>query len=606
MKDPALDHDHGNGFSTYRRLLGYAARQWPIAVAGITGMIFDAAVATAFAALIKPMLDEQFIQRNAVTIFWMPLLMIGLFLVRGIATYVSDYSMARIGRGVVHTLRGEVFARYLQLPNNYFDREPVGQMIARLTYTVEQVAQASTDAVKVIVLDSLTVIGCVSWMLYLSAMLTLTLLVMVPLIGLVVYLVGRRYRRISHRIQGSMGSVTGIVEESISGQREIKVYGAQTEANTRFAEVNERNRILNLKVAATNALSTSLVQLVAASSLAAIIFFATRPSMLQHMTPGTFMSLISAMLVILPSLKRLTTVQALMQRGVAAGQDLFQILDHLPESDGGTQVNVRSHGDIVLRGIELYYPRASTAALQGVDLHCAPGTVTAVVGRSGSGKSSLISLIPRFYEPTAGEVLLDGRVLTDYSLHSLRAQIALVSQSVMLFNDSIARNIAYGALRGASEADIVAAAEAANAMEFIRRLPQGIHSPVGERGALLSGGQRQRIAIARAILKNAPILILDEATSALDSESERLIQDALNRMMRERTTLVIAHRLSTVEHADQVIVLDGGRIVERGTHHELLALNQHYAALYRMQFRDGVIAATSIIAGNLDASEKLT
>ncbi|QBB70392.1 lipid A export permease/ATP-binding protein MsbA [Pseudolysobacter antarcticus] len=586
MTDPSSAHVHASGIATYRRLLGYAAFYKGIACAGILGMVFDAAVQATFAYSIKPMLDDLFMHPNPAIIFWMPLILITLFLVRGIATYTSDYSMARIGRGVVHNLRSQVFKRYLELPVAYFDREPAGQLIARLTYTVEQVAQATTDAVKVMVLDTLTIIGLIIVMLYQSTSLTLALFFMMPLIGAIVFFVGRRYRRISHRIQTSVGSVTGIVEEAVTGQREIKIYGAQDSEQTRFADVNERNRGLNLKVASTNALSTALVQLVAASALAAIIFFATRASMVGRMTPGTFMSLITAMLALLPSLKRLTTVQALMQRGVAAGQNLFEILDTPAESDSGAVVLTRSRGEIELRDVGLRYPRAPTPSLHNIDLHCAPGTVTALVGRSGSGKSSLVSLISRFYEPTSGEVLLDGRALAEYDLRGLRAQIALVSQSVVLFNDSIARNIAYGALSGASEAEIVAAAEAANAMEFIRRLPQGIHSPVGERGALLSGGQRQRIAIARAILKNAPILILDEATSALDSESERLIQDALNRMMRERTTVVIAHRLSTVEHADQVVVLDGGRIVERGTHRELLALNQQYAALHRMQFRD--------------------
>ena len=586
MTDPSSVHVDASGMATYRRLLGYAAQYKGIAFAGILGMVFDAAVQATFAYSIKPMLDDLFMHPNPTIIFWMPVILIALFVVRGIATYTSDYSMARIGRGVVHNLRSQVFKRYLELPVAYFDREPAGQLIARLTYTVEQVAQATTDAVKVMVLDTLTIIGLIIVMLYQSTSLTLALFFMMPLIGAIVFFVGRRYRRISHRIQTSVGSVTGIVEEAVTGQREIKIYGAQDSEQTRFADVNERNRGLNLKVASTNALSTALVQLVAASALAAIIFFATRASMVGSMTPGTFMSLITAMLALLPSLKRLTTVQALMQRGVAAGQNLFEILDTPAELDTGRVTLVRSRGEIELRNVGLHYPRAPTPSLHNIDLHCAPGTVTALVGRSGSGKSSLVSLISRFYEPTSGEVLLDGLTLAQYDLPSLRAQIALVSQSVVLFNDSIARNIAYGALRDASEADIVAAAEAANAMEFIRRLPQGIHSPVGERGALLSGGQRQRIAIARAILKNAPILILDEATSALDSESERLIQDALNRMMRERTTVVIAHRLSTVEHADQVIVLDGGNIVERGTHQQLLALNRHYAALYQMQFRD--------------------
>jgi subfamily B ATP-binding cassette protein MsbA len=402
----------------------------------------------------------------------------------------------------------------------------------------------------------------------------------------VVWIVGRRYRRISHRIQDSVGAVTGIVDEAVGGQREVKVYQGAAAERARFGVVNESNLRLNLKVASTNALSTSLVQLVAASALAAVIYFATRPAMLGHMSPGTFMSLITAMLLMLPSLKRLTTVQALMQRGVAAAQDLFVIVDLPGERDAGKYTMEHCRGELELRDVVLQYEGQAIPALRGISLRCASGSVTALVGRSGSGKSSLASLIPRFYEPTAGQVLLDGRALDDYSLDSLRRQIAWVGQQVVIFDDSIGHNIAYGVLAGASREAIIDAARAANALEFIDALPDGLDSRTGEGGALLSGGQRQRLAIARALLKNAPILILDEATSALDSESERLIQDALAHLLRDRTVLVIAHRLSTVEHADQIVVLDDGRIVEVGNHADLLARDGHYAALHKMQFRD--------------------
>ena len=575
-----------SGFSTYRRLLGYAARYRWWALAGIFGMVFDAAVAAVFTAMIRPMLDDLFISRSATAIFWMPFIIVGLFVVRGVATYVADYGLARIGRDVVETLRGEVFSRYLVLPTSHFDREASGQMISRLTYTVEQVAQASTNAVKVMILDSLTVLGLLGVMLYQSAHLTLMLFVMAPLIAAVAAVVGRRYRRISGKIQHSVGSVTGIVDEAVGGQREVKVYLGQAAERARFAEVNEQNRTLNLKIASTNAMSTSIVQIVAACALALVIYFATRPSMLQTMSPGTFMSLITAMLMMLPSLKRLTTVQAMMQRGVAAAEDLFKVIDTPAEVDGGSHEAERCRGEIELRDVVLRYPGQNASALDGISLHCPPGTVTALVGRSGSGKSTLASLIPRFYEPDSGSILLDGQPLDAWRLENLRSQIAWVGQQIVLFNDTIARNIAYGALAGASREAIEEAARAANAMEFISQLGGGLDSQVGEGGALLSGGQRQRIAIARALLKDAPLLILDEATSALDTESERLIQDALKRLLRNRTVIVIAHRLSTIEHADQIVVLDAGRIVERGTHRELLDRNGHYAALHRVQFRD--------------------
>jgi ATP-binding cassette, subfamily B, bacterial MsbA len=576
----------GGALATYRRLLGHARRYWAFAVMAVIGMMFDAAATGLFTWLLKPMLNNLFVTRDSVSITWMPVLLVGLFVLRGVATYLGDYGMARVGRSVVRDLRDQVFGHYQRLPAAYFDREPAGKVISRVIYSAEQVAHASAEAVKVMVLDSLTIAACLTVMILQSASLTLYLFVMVPLTALVWQFVGKRYRRVNKRIQGSMGDVTGRVEEAVEGNREVRLYGAQAREAERFSAATAQALALNLKIAATNAFSTSAIQIVAASALAAIIWRATRPDLLDTMTPGSFMSLVGAMLVILPSLKRLTTVQAVVQRGVAAADELFEVLDTPAETDSGGVPLQRSRGEIEFEGVRLQYGGSEATALEGVTLRCPPGSVTALVGRSGSGKSSLVSLLPRFYEPSGGRVRLDGVALADYRLADLRAQIALVSQRVVLFNGTIAENIAYGTLADLPEARIVAAAEAANAMEFIRKLPQGIHSPVGERGALLSGGQRQRIAIARALLKDAPILILDEATSALDSESERLIQDALGRLMRDRTTLVIAHRLSTVEHADQIAVMDAGRIVELGGHAELLARGGLYAALHRLQFRD--------------------
>ena len=575
-----------SGWHAYRRLLTYSARYWPLAVIAAIGMVFDAACGAAFTWTIKPMLDELFVRKDPGTIFWMPILIIVLFLVRGIATFTADFSMARIARGVVQTLRDQVFRKYLTLPAAYFVREPSSTQISRMAYTVEQVANASTDALKIMVLDGLMIVGQVGVMLYNSARLTLALFVLAPLVAGVVYAVGRRYRRISHRIQDSVSSITGMVDEVVAGQREVKVYGGRDYEAGRFAATNDSIRHLNLKIASTNALATALVQLVAAGALALVIFLATRPGTLKQMSPGSFMSLITAMLVMLPSLKRLTTVQSNMQRGVVAAGDIFAVIDAPAECDTGSVRVERCRGDLEFRGVSFAYPGAPVPALHSIDLHCPPGTVTALVGRSGSGKSTLASLLPRFYEPSSGTVLLDGRPLNDYALANLRAQIAWVGQQVVIFDDTVARNIAYGELARAPREAIIDAARAANALDFIDALPQGLDSRVGESGALLSGGQRQRVAIARALLKDAPVLILDEATSALDSETESLIQDALKRLLRERTVLVIAHRLSTVEHADNIVVLDDGRIIETGTHAQLLARGGHYAALYRMQFRD--------------------
>jgi subfamily B ATP-binding cassette protein MsbA len=584
----AAADSRGSFLQTYRRLIGYLRPHRTVAFVAVLGMVFDAACSAVFMQLIRPMLNDLFIRRDPVTIFWLPIAIMVLFLVRGSATYATDFGMARIGRGVVQALRTQVFSRYLRLPAAYFDREPSGQQISRLVFTVEQVANASTDALKTLILHSLTILGLTAGMLWISVRLTLALFVLAPLVAAIVYFVGRRYRRISHRIQRSMGSVTGIVDEVVSGHREVKIYGGENYEQTRFDAVADENRRLNLKVASTNALSTSLVQLVAACSLAAVIFVATRPGIIASMDPGSFMAVITSMMVMLTSLKQLTTVQAGMQRGIAAAQDLFGIIDTPSEQDQGSVRVDRCRGDIELRDVELRYPGQTRPALNGVNLFCAAGTVTALVGPSGGGKSSLVSLLPRFYEPTAGELRLDGLALNDYRIESLREQISWVGQKVVLFNDTIARNIAYGALAGASRKQIEEAAHAANAMEFIERLPNGLDSQVGEGGALLSGGQRQRIAIARALLKDAPILILDEATSALDSQSERLIQNALSRLMRARTVLVIAHRLSTVEHADQIVVRVDGRIVEQGTHVDLLARGGKYSALHRMQFREDI------------------
>jgi len=570
----------------YWRLLGYTRRYWVVGLISMLGMLADGGGQAIFTDLFKLITDELFTKKDPYLIFWMPIWIIALFLVRSIGTFVSSYGISYMGRHVVQAVQQDVFDAYLRLPAAFFGAEPSGQQISRITYTSEQVAAAATDAIKTVVTDGFTVIAMLGVMLYNSIYLTSVLLVMVPAIALIAAVVSRRYRQISRRIQGSMGSVTGTVEESVGAHREVRVYGGQAHESGRFDEVTRRTRGLNLKIAATNATSSSTIQLVAACALAALVFMGTRPQVLNEMSAGVFVAVLTAMGMMLPALRRLANVQANIQRGLSAAEDLFEIIDLPPEPDHGTVVLEHTRGDLSMHGIRLVYPRSEIEALRGVDLHCAPGTVTALVGRSGSGKSSLVSLLPRFYAPSDGLIMLDGQNYEAYTLASLRRQIGWVGQSVVLFDGSVADNIAYGELAGASEADIIAAAEAANAMEFIARMPKGIHTQIGQSGNMLSGGQRQRIAIARAILKNAPILVLDEATSALDTESERLIQQALQRLMKDRTTLVIAHRLSTIEGADQIAVMDQGRIVERGTHAELLALGGHYAALHRMQFHD--------------------
>jgi subfamily B ATP-binding cassette protein MsbA len=582
-----------DSWGVYRRLLGYTRRYWPVALVAVVGMLVDGGGLALFTGLLQPMIDTLFTRKDPYLIFWMPIWIIGIFLVRSLGTFVSDYGVSYIGRHVVQAMQHDVFDAYLRLPAPYFGNEPSGQQVSRVTYTSEQVAAASSSAAKIAITDGFTVIAMLGVMLYYSPYLTLSLLVMVPAIALVATVVSRRYRQISRRIQGTMGSVTGTVEESVGAHREVRIYGGQQHEAQRFGEITRHTRRLNLKIAATNAASSSTVQLIAAMALAALVYLGTRPQVLNVMSPGVFFSVLTAMGTMLPSLKRLTSVQANIQRGLSAAEDIFQVIDLPPEVDQGVRELSRTQGDLRFDAVRLVYPRNGFEALRGVDLHCPPGSVTALVGRSGSGKSSLVSMLPRFYEPSAGRIVLDGEDYRDYTLASLRRQIAWVGQTVVLFDDTVANNIAYGELAGASEAEIIAAAEAANAMEFIARMPEGIHTRIGQSGNMLSGGQRQRIAIARAILKNAPILVLDEATSALDTESERLIQQALQRLMRDRTTLVIAHRLSTVEDADQIAVMDQGRIVERGTHPALMALGGHYAALHRMQFSEQAVAQGS-------------
>ncbi|KFN46290.1 lipid A export permease/ATP-binding protein MsbA [Arenimonas composti] len=572
-------------WTIYRRLLARSRRYWPLLVASAIGMIIEAGAAAGFTALMQPVVDETFVTRTSALDWTLPLAIVALFVIRGAATFTTDYGMARAGRSVVRDLREEILGKYLRLPSTRFDQEAVPAMVSRLNYDTEQVTQASSDALKTIFTDTLTIVGLLAVMFWYSPRVTVVMLVLAPLIGGISSVVGRRYRKINRGIQDGVAGMAQVAEQALSAHQEVKIHGAQDSERARYGELVNRNLRLGIKVESTRALASSVVQILAAIGLAVILMVAGYESSRGRMTAGTFVTLLTAMMAMLPSLKRITNVQAIVQKGVAAAERLFAIIDESDEPDSGTTPIQRARGDIEFRDVRLAYAGQEGAALEGVSFRAAPGTVTAVVGRSGSGKSSLIRLLPRLYEPTAGTVLLDGVPLADYRLADLRRQIALVGQRVMLFDDSVAANIAYGA-EGADPARIRAAAEAANAAEFIDRLPGGMQARIGENGALLSGGQRQRLAIARAILRDAPILILDEATAALDTESERLVQAALDRLIPDRTTLVIAHRLSTIEHADQVLVLDAGRVVEQGTHAELLARGGLYAHLHRMQFRE--------------------
>lgn len=588
-------HQASSAREIYARLLRYAAPHWRMFAIAVLAMLVFAATNTGFAALMQPMIDGSFVERDPATIQTVPLMIIGLFLLRGLANFTSVYCMASVGREVIHNLRRAMFTKLLHLPTRFYDRTSSGDLLAKLIYDVEQVNQAATSALANVVRDGFTIAGLLIWMSYINWMLTLIFIIVGPPIVIGVAWVNRRFRRISKRIQTSMADVTGVSEEAISGHRVVKIFGGHAYESGRFEQINNANRKLNLKLIAASAGSVGLIELIAATALAGIIYLATLPSVLESITVGKFMSFIVAMMLLLPSIKRLTTVMPMVQRGVAAAESIFTLLDADAEKDTGTRSLTRPQGAVQFQRISFAYDQNKGDVLRDIDIDVAPGQCVAFVGRSGSGKSTLVSLLPRLYDIEHGAILLDGVDVRELTLRNLRDHIAWVGQDVVLFNDTIARNIAYGALGEVSEEAIVRAAEAAHAMDFIRRLPDGLNTLVGENGMLLSGGQRQRLAMARALLKDAPILILDEATSALDSESERHIQAALAEVMSNRTTLVIAHRLSTIENADQIIVMDHGRVVEQGRHRELLARGGHYANLHKLQFSTDSGAETQVV-----------
>ena len=569
----------------YKRLLGYARRYKSYLVLAFFGMIVESSCAALFTWLMKPVVDETIVARNPEVQWTLPLGIVLLFTVRGIATFITDYGMARSGRSVVRDLRIAVLNKFLRIPNTRFDIEPVAMMVSRLNYDTEQVNQSTSEAIKVMVTDTLLIVGQLSVMLYYSPIVTITMLVVAPIIASISAYVSRRYRRINRSIQEGVASLAQSAEETLASQQEVKIYGAQSKASENYSKLANRNLHLSMKVEVTRAGASSVIQFLAAIALAVILVVAGRQAAAGELSAGDFVAIVFAMMAMLPSLKRITNVQSAIQRGIAASERLFAVLDEPEEQDSGTVALARATGEIEFRDVSMRYASQSSHALSNVSFRAKPGTVTAIVGRSGSGKSTLIRLLPRFYEANKGQIFLDGVSISDYRLSDLRRQIALVGQKVMLFDDTIAANIAYGS-DISDEQLIRRAADAANASEFINKLPEGLQTRIGENGSLLSGGQRQRLAIARAILKDAPILILDEATAALDNESERLVQDALNHLIPDKTTLVIAHRLSTIEHADQVLVFDDGRLVEQGTHSQLLAKGGVYSHLHSMQFRN--------------------
>jgi len=570
----------------YKRLWGYTRKYWVMFTIGILGVSLDAAMQAVFIRFVEPLIDRVFVAKDAEYGTWLAVGILVVVLLRILGHFSGAYGMEWTGRRVVADLRRELFSSYLHLPATFYDRNSAGQLISKLAYNSEQVSHAATKAVTSAFRDIMLLIYLVIVMLSINARLTAVLLMLVPVVALVVTTISHKFRKISRNIQDSMGDVAHVTEEAVVGQRVVKVFLGQETEEKRFERVNERTRRLHMRMVATHMLSSSMVQLAAGLAMVTLMLIATRPSMLDQITAGIFTSIFFAMVATIPPLKRLTTVQAQMQKGIAAAESIFVVIDADTEEDSGTYTVDRARGELEFRNVTFQYDNSHRPVLENISLNFPAGSVTALVGHSGSGKTTLAGLLPRFYTHNEGQILLDGHELAQYQLDNLRQQIALVSQDVVLFNDTIAGNIAYGAMAGTDREAIIRAAKAAHAMEFIEKLPEGLDTRLGESGTLLSGGQRQRLAIARALLKDAPVLILDEATSALDSESERAIQDALKEVMKDRTTLVIAHRLSTIEDADQVIVLREGKVVEQGTHDELLANGKVYAGLYQTQFGD--------------------
>jgi subfamily B ATP-binding cassette protein MsbA len=571
-----------DGWQTYRRLLGYLRPHRGMFMLGLLGAVLFSLSMVSFSAFAKIFGDGTFENRDPRSVVWLPLILVGLFLVRGLGDFTQTYCMGYVGRHIVKRLREQIFARVTQLPVGYYDRNSSSVLLSRLTFNTEQIGQAATDSVTVSIRETLTIAGSIFVLFYVNTRLASISLIIAPLVAWLVTIINRKFRRYSRRIQDSMQDITRVAKETLDAPRVIKVYNAQDYQNAQFDAVNEHNRRSNMRLVLTKGLSNPVVQMVTSIGAAFVLSIAIADAISARMTMGDLLAFLVALTQIAQPLRSLVGVAGPIQQGIAAGESIFELLDEPTEPAGGSLSVARVRGDIHFDNVQFSYPAGNVPALQGIDFKVAAGEMVAIVGRSGSGKSTLVNLLPRFYDVNGGSVRVDGHDVLEYQLRNLRDQIALVSQEVVLFNDSIRANIAFG--RDVPPAAIEAAAQAAHIMEFVRDLPAGLETVVGDRGVLLSGGQRQRIAIARALLKNAPILILDEATSALDTESERIIQAALDRLTHNRTTLVIAHRLSTVEKADRIIVLDGGKVVESGTHAELIALQGQYASLHRMQF----------------------
>ena len=598
----------GSDWHLYRRLLRYVLPYWYLFALSIAGYVLYSLGNVLLADLMQFLLDSlngsaeaanglvagaayKLLDAGDMTALefariGVPVAMVVLAFTRAMGYFAGSYFMNHVARNLVHEMRRELFNKMLLAPSSYYDSHSQGVLISKITFNVEQVTGAATKALKVVVGEGLTVIGLLSYLFYLNWRLSLIFILVAPCIALVVSVVGKHFRRYSRRIQDSMGDVTQVSNESIGGYKEVRLFGGQRQQGDRFEFASAYNRNQSLKLALVDALSTPVIQTMLAVALGAMVWFALSPDILSGFSAGSLVAFLTAAGLLGKPIRQVSSVQSVIQRGLAAAEDIFAQLDLEDEPDTGTHSVNRARGDIAFEQLSFAYPGSDQNVLRNINFSIKAGESVALVGRSGSGKSTLIQLLARFYPVQQGRITLDGVPIADYRLGNLRRQLAMVSQNVTLFNDTVFNNIAYGDLAGASREAVTAACESAHAMEFIDQLPAGLDTVLGDDGSGLSGGQRQRLAIARAILKDAPVLILDEATSALDNESEHRIQRALDTIMQNRTSIVIAHRLSTVERADRIVVMDAGEIIASGSHTELLAQDGLYAQLYRQEFSD--------------------
>jgi len=572
-----------NSKALYLRLLSYVAPYWRVFALAVLAIIVMALTDPILAALIQPLLDGGFVDKDPTMMKWMPIYLIILFSIKGLSMLASNVGMTWVASRLVMDLRVAMFSKILTLPTSEFDKTSSGVLLSKVTYDVNRVMAAATEALIILVRDSLTVLGLLAWMFYLNWMLSLIVFTVLPLTIVIIRLVSRRLRRMNTSMQDAMGYITRVLEEAIGGHKLVKVFGGQAYEQNRFQLASNQVRQLEVKTKITSGLSVFIVQILTASALGVIIYIAAQQSAADNITVGGFVSLFTAMGLLFSPIKRLTQVNDKLQQGLAAAQSVFNLIDQASEISPPKGDLARFSGKLTFQHLHFAYEGQTSPALQDISLSIMPGETVAFVGASGSGKTSLANLIPHFYSVTEGQLLVDDVNINDLPLETLRANIAIVSQDVVLFNDSVAANIAYGAMAEAPRDKIIAAAQAAYAMEFIEQMSDGLDTPIGERGVKLSGGQRQRLAIARALLKDAPILIFDEATSALDTQSEHQVQQSLDKLKQGRTMLIIAHRLSTIAKADRIVVMEKGRIVEMGQHAELIEKQGIYAKLYQVQ-----------------------